>query len=463
MKNLMEEAAMERRKRPTLTVGAIGVAMAAICMVSFATATSAQTRVVERDVTGRGISEQEAILNALQEATFQICGVRIESRTETGSVLIEDDDHTTMVETVNRQIKVRGKNPNCGFDGYDILSVGHDDSQAQASVRVRYSVYQVPGPSMKRRRLAVIDFPMDEVHLHGVGGGRQQRSDGRLVGQGIDVDFKLVRNLQEGFRAKIEELLTQGRRFGVLDRRRQDVYDAEKRLLRSTDVSVQDRARLGKVMGTDYMLYGTVHRVLVEDQSRSIQLTGERVNQVYGTADVRFSILAVATRQVKWSSSMTVEKTSEIGAFRPEVFARALLDDVAARIVDELTENIYPPKVAKVLGQGQFVVNRGANTVEPGDIFEVFALGGWVMDPDTGERLDRIETSIGIARIMSVKPKYSLAQLISETAELSNGMVLRRRSTEDTGIGSVSPSAGDKPDLGDNDGDGLPDYLNRSS
>ena len=99
----------------------------------------------------------------------------------------------------------------------------------------------------------------------------------------------------------------------------------------------------------------------------------------------------------------------------------------------------------------------------PGDIFEVFALGDWVTDPDTGERLDRIETSVGIARIMSVKPKYSLAQLISETAELTNGMVLRRRRVENTGMGSLPPSGGDKPDIGDNDGDGLPDYLNRSS
>ena len=457
----MEETVMDRKVRTTLTVKAMGVATVTICAVFFTAVASAQTRIVKRDVTGTGLNEQEAVLNALQEATFQICGVRIESKTETGSLLIEDDNRTTMVESVNRQIKVRGKNPNCGFDGYDVLSVGRDGSEARASIRVRYSVYQVPGQPMKRRRISVIDFPMDEVHLYGVGGGRQQRSDGR---EGIDVDFRLVRNLQESFRAKMEELLTQGRRFGVLDRMRQDVYDAERKVLKSPDVSAQERARLGKVLGADYMLYGTVHRVLVEDRSGSIRLTGERINQVYGTADVRFAVLAVATRQVKWSSSMTVEKTSETGSFRPEDFAHALLDDIAARVVDELTENIYPPKVAKVLGQGQFVVNRGGRTVEPGDIFEVFAVGDWLTDPDTGEKLDRIETSVGIARIMSVKPKYSLAQLLSETAKLSNGMVLRRRRVEDGGMGSMAPSeGGNKPSFGDEDGDGLPDYLNRSS
>ena len=391
-------------------------------------------------MTGSGISEQEAILAALEQATFQICGVRISSKTETGALLVEDDGKTTMVETVNRQIKVRGKNPSCGFDGYDILSVEHDGSKTRASVRVRYSVYRVPGPPMKRRRIAVVDFPMDEVHLYGVGGARHQRSDGRATGAGVDVDFRLVRNLQEGFRAKMEELLTQGRRFGVLDRKRQDVYDLEKELLRSGDVSVRERARLGKVLGTDYMLYGSVHRVLVQDQSRSLQLTGERINEVYGAADIRFTVLAVATRQVKWSSSMTVERTSAVGAFRPEDFAHALLDDAASRIVEELTENIYPPKVTEVLGQGQFVVNRGGNTVDPGDVFEVFALGKWLKDPDTGERIDRIERSIGIARIVVVKPKYSVAQLISETAQLSNGMVLRRRRVEGSETDSVAPS-----------------------
>ena len=448
-----------------MTASATGVATAAICAVLFAAVAGAQTSTVERDVTGSGISEQEAILNALEQATFQICGVRIESASETGSLLMQDGGETTMIEGVNRQIRVRGRSPNCGFDGYDVLSVERDGSKSRASVRVRYSVYKVPGAPMNLRRIAILDFPMEEVHLHGVGGARhEQRSDGRAVAAGLDVDFRLVRNLQEGFRAKMEELLAQGGRFGVLDRKREDVYDIEKELLRSGDVSVQEQARLGEVLGADYMLYGTVHRMLVQDQSRSIQLTGERINEVYGATDVRFTVLAVPTRQVKWSSSMTVERTSAIGTYRPEDFARVLLHDVASRIVDEFTENIYPPKVTKVLGEGQFVVNRGGSTVEPGDIFEVFALGEWLKDPDSGERFDRIERSIGIARIVSVKPKYSLAQLISEAEQLSNGMVLRRRRVEGSVTGGVVPSSGvDKPRFIDEDGDGLPDYLNRRS
>lgn len=443
-----------------LGTGAMKLIVVATCVFFFAAVADARTRVVKRDVSGTGLTEQEAVLNALQEATFQICGVRIESKTETHAELIEEGDRTRMTERINRQIKVRGRKNCKGFDGYDVLSVEPGDPGFRADVRVRYVTYKVPGPAMKRRRISVIDFPMDEVHLYGVGGARQQHGGGRRVGEGIDVDFQLVRNLQEGFRAKMEELLTQSRRFGVLDRRRADVYEAEKRLLKSPDVSVRERARLGKVLGADYVLYGAVHRVLVENQSRSIQLTGERVAQVYGSADVRFTVLAVATRQVKWSSSITLEKTSDTGALRPEDFAHALLDDVAARIVDELTENIYPPKITKVMGEGQFVVNRGGNTVETGDVFEVFKQGDWVVDPDTGEKLDRLETSVGIAKIMTVKPKYSLAQLISESARLSKGMVIRRRRVEGHEGGGL-PQGESKPDFSDEDGDGLPDYLIR--
>ena len=434
-----------------------GVLAIVLCAVFLIHPALAQLRTVEREVNGWGINEPEAVLQALQEATFQICGVRIDSQMEVSSAFVEDDNNATMIETMNREIKIRSEDPNCGFEGYDVISIGADRSQIRAAVRVRYTVYRVPGPDMKRRRLAVLDFPMDEVHLYGAGGGRQLQVDGRNVRAGTDVDFRLVRKLKHGFRAKAEELLTQGRRFGVLDRQRPEVYEAEKQILTSGDVDIGERARLGRVMGADYLVYGTIDRVVIENESRVIRATGERIDRAYGTTKVRFTVLAAATRQVKWSSAITLDRELPPG-LRPEAAAEALLDDVAARMVDELTENIYPPRVTQVLAPGQFVVNRGGNTVQAGSVFEVFALGDWLYDPDTGERLDQLETSVGIARIVTVKPKYSVAELISEVVDLSRGMVLRRRQ-------AMPDEASRMPNrprsFADEDGDGIPDYLNR--
>ena len=432
------------------------VAVAVVCTVLALSTASAQTTVEERQVRGRGVSEVEAILNALQEATFQVCGVQITADLTMNSALIEDDD-VRMIDQINRSIHATSTQRPCDFQGYDVLDVAGNQPDVRVRVLVKYAVYRVPGPAMKRRRLAVLDFPMEEVHLYGVGGERQLQVGGRAVRVGTDVDFKLVRKLQHGFRAKAEELLTQGRRFGVLDRKRPEGYEAEKQILVSGDVDVGERARLGRVMGADYLVYGTIDRVVIEDATRVIRVSGERIEQSHGATKVRFTVLAAATRQVKWSSAITLDRMLPPG-LRPEAAAEALLEEVASRMVDELTENIYPPRVTQVIGPGQFVVNRGGNTVEAGSVFEVFAVGEWLLDPDTGERLDQLETSVGIARIVTVKPKYSIAELLSEVVDLSRGMVLRRRQAMP---GEASHAPARQRSFADEDGDGLPDYLNR--
>ena len=435
----------------------VWIAVVIVCTVLVLSTADAQTTIEERQVRGQGVNEVEAILNALQEATFQICGVQIRADLTMNSALIEDDD-VRMIDQINRNIHATSTQRPCDFQGYDVLAVAGNEPNVRVRVLVRYAVYRVPGPDMKRRRLAVLDFPMEEVHLYGAGGGRQLQVDGRAVRVGADVDFKLVRKLQHGFRAKVEELLTQGRRFGILDRKRPEVYEAEKQILASGDVGVGERARLGRVMGADYLVYGTIDRVVIESTTRVIRATGERIDRSHGATKVRFTVLAAATRQVKWSSAINLDRRLPPGLL-PEAAAEALLEEVAVRMVDELTENIYPPRVTEVVGPGQFVVNRGGNTVQAGSVFEVFALGDWLYDPDTGERLDQLETSVGIARIVTVKPKYSIAELISEVVHLSRGMVLRRRQapTEE-----ASRRAPNRPrSFADDDGDGIPDYLNR--
>ena len=432
------------------------VAVAIVCTVLALSTAGAQTTVEERQVRGRGVSEVEAILNALQEATFQVCGVQIRADLIMNSALIEDDS-VRMIDQINRNIHATSTQRPCDFQGYDVLDVAGSQPDVRVRVLVKYAVYRVPGPSMKRRRLAVLDFPMEAVHLYGVGGGRQLQVDGRAVRVGTDVDFKLVRKLQHGFRAKAEELLTQGRRFGVLDRKRPEVYDAEKQILASGAVDVGERARLGRVMGADYLVYGTIDRIAIENETRVIRATGERIDRSHGATKVRFTVLAAATRQVKWSSAITLDRRLPPG-LRPEAAAEALLEEVAVRMVDELTENIYPPRVTEVLAPGQFVVNRGGNTVKAGSVFEVFAVGDWLLDPDTGERLDQFETSVGIARIVTVKPKYSIAELISEVVDLSRGMVLRRRQAIPE---EASRAPARQRSFTDEDGDGIPDYLNR--
>ena len=80
-----------------------GVLAIVLCAVFLIHPALAQLRTVEREVNGWGINEPEAVLHALQEATFQICGVRIDSQMEVRSSFVEDDNNATMIETMNRE------------------------------------------------------------------------------------------------------------------------------------------------------------------------------------------------------------------------------------------------------------------------------------------------------------------------------------------------------------------------
>ena len=71
-------------------------------------------------------------------------------------------------------------------------------------------------------------------------------------------------------------------------------------------------------------------------------------------------------------------------------------------------------KVAKILGKGEVVLNRGRmHGVRQGMVFEIFAPEGEeVWDPDTGETLGTVEDVKAKAEITEVKEKLAIARLV---------------------------------------------------
>lgn len=276
------------------------------------------------------------------------------------------------------------------------------------------------------------------------GTGTTQMSGGYLSGNGNEISDILT--------SRIEALLTQSRQFSVLGRERGDVGTAE-------------RARLGKVVGADYMVHGKILPVSVEEIDKSIAISGEYKVQIVATVPVEFRVIAVATRQVKWSSTAVakrvIETTGQQAVDVNQAVNSALnsaLNEVAELIFEELTENIagsFQLAVVKVLAKNRFILNRGGNIVENGMLFKVFDLGENIVDPYTGESLGQVESFIGLAEIVEKKPKYSIAKL--ETGALVKaGMILRKYHGEDI---TVKQKVATKPSYEDANNDGLPDYL----
>ena len=70
-------------------------------------------------------------------------------------------------------------------------------------------------------------------------------------------------------------------------------------------------------------------------------------------------------------------------------------------------------KVAKILGKGEIVLNRGrSHGVRQGMLFEIFAPEGEeVWDPDTGETLGTVEDVKAKAEVTEVKEKLAVARI----------------------------------------------------
>ena len=70
-------------------------------------------------------------------------------------------------------------------------------------------------------------------------------------------------------------------------------------------------------------------------------------------------------------------------------------------------------KVAKILGKGEVVLNRGReHGVRQGMLFEIFAPEGEeVWDPDTGETLGTVEDVKAKAEVTEVKERLAIARI----------------------------------------------------
>ncbi len=93
---------------------------------------------------------------------------------------------------------------------------------------------------------------------------------------------------------------------------------------------------------------------------------------------------------------------------------------VAARVADV----IYPARIVSKIDR-MVTISRGEGSgVAIGQVWEVFALGEEMVDPDTGASLGREELMVGQVRITRVNPKTSQAEIISDTG-VDKGALLR--------------------------------------
>jgi len=403
--------------------GIIRVISTAFCLfLLVASMVQAAEEIEVRTVTSIGSSRQEAIINGLIEVIHQTQGVSVDStqalRTSFHQVFGEENGQTSedteITQNQERAILTKAK----GYiKAYKVLSIHRlqDRTGWEATIRVEIPRYEGPGISPKSRRSLAVLPVKSTLQSYSI-------FDQSILG--ADASHKLTQHLVNQF--------TQSRRFTVLDRESMAPYLDEKRLLLSGDALMEEQLKLGQVLGTDYMLIVELFALEAHQQSHENKLIGKNSVNLYGSVSVNFRVAVAATRQIKWSDSLTLTFNNDsllalAHTDTVESVADGLLSAAADAVATASLDNIYPLQIVALRGDGGVVLNQGGIRLKVGDILDVYAKGEQVTEVYSKESLGRLETWIAQIQIEKVLPKMSEGFLIQGDYEkVAVGNILRK-------------------------------------
>ena len=240
------------------------------------------------------------------------------------------------------------------------------------------------------------------------------------------------RGMSESFGRVLESLdqhlvtsLAQTRKFTLVGRKGllKDVL-GEQDLAQSGLANAATAPDAGQLKGAKYTLTATMDSFLENREvasfaegrkmKRRFQLSVQAVivdtttGEVYDTANVQLDKMDIVDMPANVSETEIGSRTDEL----MPVLARELAEKIAAITV----ASVFPVKVLDVSEDKKtLTLNRGASLFSEGDLVELYGLSRTVTDPDTHEVIKIKGKSVGKARITSVEPAYSQAELIENS------------------------------------------------
>lgn len=387
-----------------------------LLMTACAVALTGAGKDVVRTATGVAGSEREALNDALALALEQQYGGQIVTSTKRTLSSIEvskeaNGREESLTELNTALDKYISQNANGKILGYEVESSAYD------AVARKYTVslsVRFPGPYVvgrnphNLRKMVVATFRPTGTTFARNGSAVGTADWARALGQ------------------KLNEQLTQTRKFTMLDRDFDAEVAAEMARISASDAAPGEAVKLNQKLGTDYLVVGTIAFSDVAAPTVN-PFTGEtRMPAPTTFAEVSYRVLLAATGQLKWADTIRLD-ASAFAALDATQFVSVSAEQAATEICASILSAILPFEVVGKTGSGLLVIGQGGKTVFVGERMTVFALGEAVRDSRTGEVLDRIEDEVGTVEIVRVLEKLSYAKVLSgAAAKMGKGCRVRR-------------------------------------
>ena len=364
----------------------------------------ADARVQYRTVEAKGMggSLQRAVERALVSGISQINGAVISSRAKSSlSQASNVQGGTKTVQSAKSFRETISKRTKGIVKSYEILDQQEDKKTGIYRVLLSVTVpFFKMSSQLKRLKMAVVPLRIRK-------GLRKTR---------------LVLDFEDIFRRGLENYLTQSRRFAMLDRSFIAEQDKETAFIKGGGMRLEELARLGNRVGTDYIVTGVVERAYSYVKKTKMRTTGQVIKTPKVGARVTYRILDVASTQVKLAGTEKLQR--EAGSLGN------IADRIAKVIGQKIVNAIFPISVLNVDGE-LLTLGQGGDTVRSGGVYNLVRLGKRMTDPHTGESLGRTETRVGSVKVIDTQSKMStgkiLKLMISRRSLLRDDFIIRPR------------------------------------
>lgn len=196
-------------------------------------------------------------------------------------------------------------------------------------------------------------------------------------------------------------------------------------------------ARMGKVSGVDYIVAATIDDFVVRQDGRHVEGLGmvvsrrmARVSAVFKiwdstTGRLLQSVAIPVVREEKGASRVTPNDFTTTPRAEDDAILVAISNELAQRAALRVIDVIFPARVISVI-DNVVTVNRGeGGGIGRDEVWEIFAVGKALIDPDTKEVLGQEEVKVGEMVVTDVLPKFSKGRLIGENRGVDNGHIAR--------------------------------------
>ena len=253
----------------------------------------------------------------------------------------------------------------------------------------------------------------------------------------VKPDKKLEMNrIIESLDSQLIDRINVTRKFDVVGRSDLNNIIKEQDLGASGNVDAKTAAQAGKLTGAKYLLVAAVDDFQDYVETATFEGTGRSatkrvfrfsiVGKIYDSTTGKllesenFQTGNDEFKQIQQERSYSV-KDGELSDEMMVAVSRSMAEKIAVHVADV----IFPPKIL-IVRDKEITINRGEGAgVVVGDMFNVFAQGEELIDPDTKESLGHDEVKVGKVKITEVDPKVSKGEILDDTGVV-RGAILRK-------------------------------------